>query len=384
MQVADIAVIGAGVAGASLAWAIAPQRRVLVLEREAQPGYHASGRSAAQFSETYGNAVVRALSSGSRDFYFRPPRDFDGYALTGPRGTMMVGLDEDPAMLDRLAEEVSALSPGVRRLTPDEVLARVPILRPERVTGAVIEPEARDIDTNVVLQGFLRGLRREGGDVLTDAEVTGLSRTAGGWRVETRAGTVEAGIVVNAAGAWADRIAALAGAHAVGLTPKRRTACLIDAQGHAVDDWPLVVDTRETFYFKPDAGKLLLSPADETPTEPCDAQPEELDVAIAADRLERATTLAVRRVSHRWAGLRTFAADKTPVVGFDDDLPGFFWLAGQGGYGFQTAPAMARLAAALLLGDAVPDDLQGLGITADALAPGRFTRNGTAAGIGAS
>ncbi|WP_343714298.1 FAD-binding oxidoreductase [Inquilinus sp.] len=372
MDVVDIAVIGGGIAGASLARAAANGRRVLLLERESQPGYHSSGRSAALFSETYGNAVVRALSTGSREFLSAPPEDFAGFVLTRPRGAMHVGRPGQEAAIREEAEALAALVPSVREIGAADALAQVPVLRPGGVAGAVFEPEALDIDTNGMLQGSLRGLRRQGGEVRTGAEVTALvPLPGGGWRVETTAGTVEAGIVVNAAGSWADAIAALAGVAPVGLVPKRRTAFLFEAPGHDVDGWPLVVDLDETFYIKPDAGKLLGSPADETPSPPCDAQAEEIDVAVAADRIEGATTLQIRRLTHRWAGLRSFVADKTPVLGFDPAAPGFFWCAGQGGYGFQTAPAMARLGAALLRGDPVPEDLARLGVTAAALAPGR-------------
>lgn len=373
MDVVDVVVIGGGIAGASLAWAIAEGRRVLLLERETQPGYHSSGRSAALFSETYGNAAVRALSTGSRDFFQEPPSDFADYTLTRPRGSLLLGRIGQDAALDRQAESLGRLVPSVRRLGAAEAAVKVPVLEPHHIAGAVFEPDALDIDTNGMLQGSLRGLRRQGGRVRTGAEVTALTPLpGGGWRVETSAGPVEAGIVVNAAGSWADAIATLACVAPVGLVPKRRTAFLFDAPGHAVDDWPLVVDLDERFYFKPDAGKLLGSPADETPSPPCDAQPEEIDVAIAVDRIESATTLRIRRPSHRWAGLRSFVADKTPVLGFDPAAPGFFWCAGQGGYGFQTAPAIARLGAALLRGEPVPEDLARLGVTAAALAPGRF------------
>ncbi|MFE0758250.1 NAD(P)/FAD-dependent oxidoreductase [Inquilinus sp. NPDC058860] len=371
MDVVDIAVIGGGIAGASLARAAADNCRVLLLERESQPGTHASGRSAALFSETYGNAVVRALSTGSRDVLQAPPEDFAGFVLTRPRGAMHVGRPGQEDAIRSRAEALAALVPSVRELGAAETTARFPVLH--RVAGAVFEPEALDLDTNGMLQGSLRGLRRRGGEVRTEAEVTALARLpGGGWRIETASGPVEAGIVVNAAGAWADAIAALAGVAPVGLVPKRRTAFLFDAPGHAVDGWPMVVDLDETFYIKPDAGKLLGSPADETPSPPCDAQPEEIDIAVAVDRIERATTLRIRRLTHRWAGLRSFVADKTPVLGFDPEAPGFFWCAGQGGYGFQTAPAMARLGAALLRGGPVPKDLARLGITAAALSPGRF------------
>ena len=374
-DIVDIAIIGGGIAGVSLAWAAAggakSAQRVLVLEAEDQPGYHASGRSAALFSETYGNDLVRALSSASGGFFREPPEDFAGYALTRPRGVLHLGTAEQGAALDHEAETLSRLTPTVRRLSEAEARAIVPALAPHWA-GAVLEPDALDIDTNGLLQGCLRGLRRQGGRLQTGAAVTGLSPLAGGgWRIETASGVVEAGVVVNAAGAWADVIAGLAGLQPIGLQPKLRTAFLFDVAEPASADWPMVIDLGESFYFKPDAGRLMGSLADEAPSAPCDAAPDDMDVAIAVDRIEQATTLQVRRVSHAWAGLRSFVADKSPVLGFDASAPGFFWCAGQGGYGFQTAPAMARLGAALLRGEGVPGDLVELGVTAADLAPAR-------------
>jgi D-arginine dehydrogenase len=254
------------------------------------------------------------------------------------------------------------------------VLQRVPALRPEAVEGGgVFEPDARDIDTNGLLQGFLRRLRNGGGQVLLNATVTALEADRNGWRILAGTQEIRAGVVVNAAGAWGDSLAVLAGANPVGLVPKRRTAFLIaPPDGLAIRDWPLTIGAREDLYFKPDAGKLLVSPADETPSEPIDAQPEEMDIAIAADRLAQRTTIGIRRIEHKWAGLRTFAPDKTPVVGYDPAIGGFFWLAGQGGYGFQTAPAMARLAAALISCKGIPAEIHDQGITGDALSPTRF------------
>jgi D-arginine dehydrogenase len=368
----DIAVIGAGIAGASAAWAMAEKHRVVVLERESQPGYHTSGRSAALFSETYGNAVVRGLSVASRDFLMSPPPGFSEHVLLGPRGAMFPGTHGQESLVAKLAEEGARLVPSVRAISAEEARARVPVLRADWVTGAVLEPDAMDIDTHAMLQGFLRAFRVRGGVVKLDAELRALTRDGDAWRLETRAGEIRAGIVVNASGAWCDPVGALAGARPIGLVPKRRTAFLVDppAGAHS-ESWPLVVAADESFYFKPDAGKLLCSPADETPSAPCDAQPDEIDVAIAADRIQQAADLPIARISHRWAGLRSFVADKTPVVGFDDAVSGFFWLAGQGGYGFQTTPAMALAAAALVDRRDLPASLTDRGITASSLSPSR-------------
>ncbi len=369
----DVAVIGAGIAGAAVAANLAASKSVVVIERESHPGYHATGRSAALFSEVYGNDVVRKLSIAGRPFLADPPNGFSTSPILTPRGAMHVGTSADLEVLDRLYESAHRLVPSVRRLDSREVRERVPVLRTESVAGGVIEPDAMDIDTNELLQAYLRQIRQRDGRILVDAEVLGLTRGGAGWILETRAGKVEAGIVVNAGGAWADDIARMAGARPVGLIPKRRTVFVFTPPSDIdVRTWPLVIGARENFYFKPDAGNLLVSPADETPSRPMDAQAEELDVAIAADRLMSATSLEVRHIQHRWAGLRTFTADKTPVSGFDPEIEGFLWHAGQGGYGFQTAPGMGSYTAALAMGKPIPANLQDLGLTDQALSPARF------------
>ena len=368
----DVIVIGAGMAGASAAYEMAAHHSVLLLEREAQPGYHTTGRSAALFSETYGNRIIRGLTVGSRPFYLAPPDGFATAPLLTPRGTLLIARTDQMDRLAAWAAEAAALVPSVRMLTQAEALAAVPILRPGYVAGAAAEPGAMDIDVNALHQGYLRGARSRGATLVTDATTTALEASAHGWTVTTTAGTWAARMVVNAAGAWADTVAALAGARPRGVQPMRRTALTVDLpSGLDATTWPMVCDLDEDFYFKPDAGRLLLSPADETPMPPCDVQPDELDVALCIDRIQAAADLPVRRVVRSWAGLRSFAPDRTPVVGFDPAAPGFFWLAGQGGYGIQTAPAMGRLAAALLAGQGVPDDLEALGVTAAGLAPTR-------------
>jgi D-arginine dehydrogenase len=370
----EFIVIGAGMAGASVACALSEHATVLLLEQESQPGYHTTGRSAALFAETYGNRTIRALTSGSKAFYLDPPPGFTEHPLLAPRGALLVARSDQTASLDRLLEDVAGLRSNIRRLGSRQAAAMVPVLKDGYVADAVIDPDAMDIEVHGLLHGYLRGVRARGGRLVANGGVQALERDAQGWRVRTRNGdTYRSQVVINAAGAWADEVAGLAGAHPVGLTPKRRTAILFAAPTE-IDSksWPIVIDADEQFYFKPDAGKMLASPADETPMSPCDVQPEELDIAILVDRLQQATDLAIPRIEHSWAGLRTFAADKTPVVGFDPVVPGFFWLAGQGGYGIQTAPAMARLAAALARHRSVPSDLADLGVRTEALAPGRF------------
>jgi D-arginine dehydrogenase len=367
---ADVVVVGAGIAGASIAAELASRRRVTLLEMEEHPGYHTTGRSAAVFAEGYGNPVVRALTRASRSFLAAPPPGFAEHPLLAPRGWMFIGRDDQLAILAQLEREVAGT---LRPITPAEAIAHAPVLRREYVAGALWDENAMDVDVHALHHGFLRRLKAAGGELVTSARVRGLERVGAGWRVETEAGTFEAPLVVDAAGAWADELGQLAGAMRIGLVPMRRTIVLLDPPvGVEPGRWPLVIDAEEQFYFKSESGKILVSPADETPSAPCDAHPDDLDVAIAVDRVTQACDLEVRHIPRRWAGLRSFVADRTPVAGFDPRAEGFFWLAGQGGFGIQTAPALARLAAALVLGDAVPEDIAAEGVSARDVAPGRL------------
>jgi D-arginine dehydrogenase len=375
MQTADVIIVGAGMAGASAAFFLAPHAKVLLLEREAQPGYHATGRSAAMYAETYGNAPVRALTTASKAFYVRPPGGFSDYPLLTPRGALTVGGATQHDSLRETWHALRGLVPNIEWWTRDQILQRVPVLRAEAAAFAVFEPDAMDMDVHAIHQGFLRATKQAGGQLVCGAEVRRLWRDGGLWWVETGAGCFGAPLLINAAGAWCDELAGLAGVTPIGLVPMRRTAFTFEAPaGLAIRDWPLVIDASESFYFKPDAGLLLASPANADPVAPQDVQPEELDVAIAVDRLENATTLTVRQVKRKWAGLRSFVADKTPVAGFAPDAPGFFWLAGQGGYGIQTAPALGELAAALVRGLPVPTAIAALGVGAEDLSAGRLAQ----------
>ena len=379
MHKADFLVVGAGIAGASAAAELATQGSVLLIEAEDQPGYHSTGRSAAMFTETYGPPAIRALTAASREFLAAPPEGFCDTPLLIPRGILLIGREDQADSLDR-AEAVAREAEGGRRLSGREAVGLAPILRQDYVAGAICEPAAMEIDVHALHGGFLRLARTRGARMLTAASVGQLERRGGVWHAETAAGPVEAGAVVNAAGAWADMVGELAGAATIGLVPKRRTAVVfeparpVDATGQ-----PMVIDVDETFYVKPESGRFLASPADATPMPPCDVQPDELDIATAIDRVERATTLSARRLVNRWAGLRSFVEDGLPVVGWDDRIDGFFWLAGQGGYGIQTAPAMARLAGALIAGRPVPEDIGSRGITVATLSPARLAKPGDAA-----
>jgi D-arginine dehydrogenase len=331
---ADIAIVGAGMAGASLAAEISAEASVLLIEAEDQPGYHSTGRSAAFWAESYGGPFVQPLTTASGPF-------LEGQGFLKARGGLHIadsgGLDALAALESEFGERV-----GFKRLDRAELEAFLPGLHDGWVAG-VLEPSCRDIDVAGLHAFYLAQARRNGAKLVTSAEVRGLRHDGRGWSAGTTGGRFKARILVNAAGAWADQVAALAGAASVGLQPYRRTL--------SQPELPLVMDALERFYFKPEAGgRLWLSPHDETPCDPCDCAPEELDVAIAIDRFEGVVDWKVERVERSWAGLRSFAPDRRPVYGFDPAAAGFFWCAGQGGFGIQTAPAAARLAAALLLG----------------------------------
>jgi D-arginine dehydrogenase len=368
----DVIIIGAGIAGASVAAQLSRDARIAVLEQESQPGYHTTGRSAAIFSEIYGNAQIRALSRASRAFFLDPPAGFSDVPLVGKRGSLFVARPDQLDRLDAFAA-LPEVAGATERLSAHAARELVPILREGHVGAALHESAASDMDVHALLHGYLRRMRHHDGKLVTDAAVLGVARVGDRWRVHTTAGTFNAPVVVNAAGAWVDRIAALAGAEPIWIEPLRRTAALVDAPaGFEISAWPMVIDIDEQFYFKPDAGKILLSPADETPSPPCDAMPADWDVAVAVDRVETATTLKIAHVRHKWAGLRCFVPDRSPVVGYDPVLPGFFWLAALGGYGIQTSPAMGRLAAALVLERQPPDDMLAMGLDLAALAPERL------------
>ena len=376
MQDFDFAVIGAGIAGVSVAYHLAPHARIVVLERESVAAYHTTGRSAALHSETYGSPEIRAITVASGRFYRNPPSGFADHPLLTPRGALIAGRAEQRDELQQAAADFNRLVASVRWLDPGETRRLHPLLKAETVSGgAVFEPEADDMDVAAIHGGFLRSMRAAGGVLRLDAEVAALERRDGRWVVRLRHGEpLSAGALINASGAWADELAALAGAGPVGLVPKRRTAFTFEAPpGLDLARLPMAIDFDETWYFKPEVGQFLASPADETPSPPCDAQPEELDIALAVERIEAAADVTIRRIRNKWAGLRSFVPDKNLVVGYDRTVAGFFWLAGQGGYGIQTGAAAGRLAAELALGRNLPPDIADLGVTAAALSPARFT-----------
>lgn len=359
----DVLVVGAGIAGAAIAFELAVRGvSVRLLEREAQPGYHSTGRSAAMLIDSYGTPALRALARVSRPFLEQPPAGFTAEPLLTPRGILYIARADQRAALQHARDEAVAAGADVRLLGGEAIRDLVPALDFAYVEAALFEPGAMAIDVAALHQGYLKGLARHGGRLVTDAEITAIDPTGRGFEVETRAGRFAADVLVDAAGAWADELAKAAGVRPVGLVPKRRTAILIDPPD-AMDpaSWPMVMDVEEEFYFKPEAGRLLVSPADQTPVAPSDVQPEELDVAIAVDRYQQATGRTVARIAHRWAGLRSFVADEDPVFGFDRDRDGFFWLGALGGSGIMAAPALGRLGAALITGEPhAPFDLERL------------------------
>ncbi|MEQ8858585.1 MAG: FAD-binding oxidoreductase [Pseudomonadales bacterium] len=337
-----LAIVGGGIAGMSCAAHATDDFDVTVLEAELQPGYHSSGRSAAVYIEAFMSEVIHALSLESRD-YFRAHG-------AKPVGDVTVADAQHGDELDAFFATWRELCPELREVPRDEVLARVPVLRPERVHRAAEDPNALSLDAHGLLDGFRRRLTEAGGRVLNRARVDRLEhRAGGGWTLHFGDRRVEADVLVNAAGAWGDELARLGGVTPLGLTPLRRTALLLDLE-RDVSAWPLVHRIQGGLYFKPEAGLLMVSLADETPSAPCDAQPEELDVATMVERFEELTSVSVRRLNRTWAGLRTFLPDRLPAVGFDARADDFFWIVGQGGAGMQTAPALGRVAADLLAG----------------------------------
>ena len=373
MERYDFLVIGAGMAGASAAYWLAERGRVVVLEQEDAAGYHSTGRSAAMYMETYGGPLTRGLTTAGRDFLAAPPSGFADSPLLGPQQVLYIGRADQLEALDRLYDENSPRVPSLARLDAAEALGQPVPLREDYVAGGVLEPESLEIDVAALHQGYLRGLRARGGRLLTEARVSALARNGDLWHAETPVGAFAAPVVINAAGAWCDAVAALAGVAPIGLEPKRRTAFIFDGPADGgVDQWPMVHDIDDAFYLKPDAGRLLASPADETPSDPCDAYPEELDIAIGADRIMQAITLEIRHIRNKWAGLRNFVRDRQPVAGFDVAAEGFFWLAGQGGAGIMTAPALGAITAAVAAGEPVPEEAAARGITAAQLSPGRL------------
>ncbi|OYY72475.1 FAD-binding oxidoreductase [Sphingomonas sp. 28-63-12] len=360
-QRVDIAIIGAGIAGASLAAALAPHARVLLIEAEDMPGYHSTGRSAAFWHETLGGPLIQPLTRASYGA-------LDAGGFLTPRASLEVAEADGLPLLDKMARDFAGTGVGLTQLDHDGIRGWVPRARPILV-GGLLESTGADIDVAGLHASVLAAFRRAGGELVTARRVDRIERRGSDWMLQAADWDVTAGIIVNAAGAWADGVAGMAGARPLDIQPKRRTIVQVRvATDDVPDTLPLVIDIAGSYYFRPEGpNRLWLCPHDETPVEPGDVAPEEIDVAIAIDRFETVTDWQVVAVERKWAGLRSFTPDRLPVFGFDIRLPGFFWFAAQGGVGIQTAPAAALLGAALVLNGAVP-----AGIDADRYAPGRF------------
>jgi len=369
----DFVIVGAGIAGASVGYFLAPHARVLLLERESQPGYHSTGRSAAAFVESYGPPQVRALTRASGPFLKSPPEGFADHPILTPRATMLVGSPGQEADMQALYTELREASDQVTLISAQQVCERVPVLKPEQVIGAVLDPSSFDIDVDSLHQGYLKGFRRAGGQLLCDAGVTAMERNGQQWTIHTTSSVVTAPTVINAAGAWGDELARKAGVTAIGLQPRRRSAFIFRQPAEInCTEWPLTVGVGEDWYIKPEAGLLLGSAANADDCEPQDVQPEELDIALGIDRIQTMTSLAIRRPERTWAGLRTFAPDGNLVGGFDSSVEGFFWLVGQGGYGIQTSAAMGQTCAALARHQLIPENIVRSGLSAEMLGPARL------------
>lgn len=370
----DFLVVGGGIAGASVAYWLAPHGKTLLLERESQPGYHSTGRSAALFMASYCGPQVRALSLASLPFYTQPPEGFSEHPLISPRGALMVAAPGQEGALEAHWQVLLQTSPQAQRLTTQQACALVGVLKPDQVVGAALEPDAMDMDVHAIHQGFLKGMRRQGGSLACDAEVTLLQHDGSLWQVQAADGrSWSARVVINAAGAWADELGRLAGAQTIGLQPCRRSAFVFTPpEGVSVEHWPMTYSAGEDWYIKPDAGVLLGSPANADPVPPHDVQPEEMDIALAMHAIGEMTTLSMRRPLRTWAGLRSFVADGGLVGGMDTQVPNFVWVAAQGGYGIQTAPAMGEACAALARGLPLPEHIAAQGLTPEMLSPARL------------
>lgn len=366
----DCIVIGAGIAGASAAYELSEHRgNVLLIEAEAHPGYHSSGRSAALFTRNYGSELVRNINALSEPFFRKPPTGFVDIPLLRPRGALAVAGPGDESRLDQALSPSTPEDP-VYEIAATKALEMAPFLRPERVTRAAFEPGVMDIEATALLQSYLREFKHRDGQLLTGQRVVALEHKDGTWIVSTSKDTYRARSLINAAGAWADEIGRLAGASTIGLVAKRRTAIILEApMAYDAGKLPCTDFASSDAYIKPEGGKLMVSPGDATPTIAQDVQPDEMDVAVLVDWIERETLITINRISHSWAGLRSFVADDNPVVGFDTVVPDFIWHAGQGGYGIMMAPALARAVATLFESNTLPADFIVSGITANDLAP---------------
>ena len=376
MDEADFLIVGGGMAGLSAGSRLVRHGRVIVLEAEDALGYHSSGRSVSYSHFGIGNVTVRALTAWSQRFFRDQPDGFCDTPLAARSPSLQFADEESLDRLEAMKAAISEHGDPIVELGPDEIRRHCPIVRtgPGAAVAGLLDPEALKLDSDALLQSYGRAVRAGGGRILTGRRIASLAHEGGRWIATTEAGDrFAAPILIDAAGAWADRIAEMADVRPLGLQPRRRTIISVDPPaGMDASAWPFVHSVRADFYMLPESGRLLASPADEVEDEPCDAAPDDYDVAYAADRLEHYCDIEVTRIVHRWAGLRSFVADRVPTAGFASDAPGFFWLAGQGGYGLQTAPAMAAIAEALVTGGAWPKGMAELGVTREKIEPARL------------
>ncbi len=374
MQETDFLIIGAGIAGAGIAYHLAPHARTLLIDMEEQAGYHTTGRSAAFYAETYGGSKLQPLTTASKSFFHQPPEGFSEHPILTPLGAVHIFREDQKsraqAMFDALVKDL----PSVKTLEAETVLERAPYLKKARLVGGIDDPECGNLDVAALHQGFLKHAKKSGAEILLGAGFEAAHFSEGFWHVKTRTGDIRAKTLINSAGAWGDDVAQRAGIKPIGLMPLRRTIITIaNPKGLAFDPkGPVIIDIDEDFYFKPEGAGYLVSPADEVPSPACDAQPDMEDIAVAADLFEQATGATVEHLDAKWAGLRTFAPDRAPVIGYAADHSNFFWNVGQGGYGIQTAPAWSALAAALALRTDIPQDLLDNKVQPQIYDPARF------------
>jgi len=374
---ADFIIIGSGIAGMSAAFRLSNYGKVIVLEKEAYLGFHTTGRSAAFFTENYGNETIRALTKASRKFLENPPKLFKNDPLmTLNGGSLFIANSKQSNFIDKELKYVKDTSANVFEISKKEALKIVPAIKEKYINRALLEPHSKVMDVDLIHQGYARGTKNNNGQILFNQEVVSISKNKSSWQIKTKTEKFSSPIIINAAGAWCDEVAIYANCIPLGIKPKRRTVIIFDnSNNYSINKWPVVIDIEDNFYFKPEAGKFLASPADETDSEPCDAQPEEIDIAITVDRIQKATNLKINRIDHKWAGLRSFYSDRTPIVGEDQKHKGFYWLAGQGGYGIQTSPSISKILECLITGKKWPEKLKELSIHPETLSPKRFIKS---------
>jgi len=369
---ADFIIIGGGIAGASVAFELTRHGSVVLLETESSMGYHSTGRSAAVMTENYGPPLWSKLVTATRGFIENPPEGFTSVPLVADRGAMFLAFEHENQKLRDQYDELVSRGAKVELFDAVDALKHCPLLKADKFSTAMYEPDCKDVDTNELLMGYVRSIKAAGGKVVTSASVTKITKQNGAWTVETPAGTFSGAKIINASGGWVQQVSDMAGLGYRNVVPFRRTAVTFDAPaGTDLHRWPMTFDVAETFYFKPEAGKVMVSPVDMEPSVPCDAQADELEVAVAIDRIQTFTTMEVKTISHKWGGLRTFAPDHEPVIGPDPEDNDFVWLAGQGGNGVMACAASARMTAELAAGNDVPQDILDLGVTAEAVSAGR-------------